>query len=188
MTTRDRLYRNGFTESLCLESTHGNSGLTNSNPPGAVSVGRGFNIIMYCTDAITGETLFEFAAPVSARKVLLEGCRGAENVRVPMRRVRSRWKARLAIAPGWFFYRYKVDGHLRLDAGAGRLRTGDGQRYNLAVIQSCLPSHSRKPARPAEQLKTSHETSAGVDFPRTADIGLCTPAETVPQTDRASRD
>jgi hypothetical protein len=38
-----------------------------------------------------------------------------------------------------------MDGRLQLDAGAGRLRTEDGQRYNQAVIQSGLPSNSRKP-------------------------------------------
>jgi hypothetical protein len=101
------------------------------------------NIGMYCTDAITGETLFEIAAPLSARKVWLEGQAGLEKVRVTMRRVQSRWLARVALAPGWFFYRFKVDGRLRLDSGVGRLRSDDGQRYNLAVIQSSRPN-SRK--------------------------------------------
>jgi hypothetical protein len=98
---------------------------------------------MYCKDTLTGETLFEIAAPLSAHKVLLEGRTGLENVRVTMHRVQSRWLARLALAPGWFFYRFKVDGRLRLEPGAGRLRTGDGQRYNLAVIESNLPARAK---------------------------------------------
>ena len=99
---------------------------------------------MYCCEGFSGKTLFEVSAPLAARFVMLEGRSGGETYRVRMHRKKSRWFVKLALAPGWFFYRFNVDNRLRLDRGAGRLRTGDGQRYNLAIIPCHPVSVSRK--------------------------------------------
>src|SRR5262245_61875258 len=97
---------------------------------------------MYCTDAITGETRFELSAANGVREVILEFLNGGETRRVPMRRERSRWIAHLALAPGWVFYRFNLDGRPRWDRQAGSLCAGDGLRYSLAVINR--PASTRR--------------------------------------------
>ncbi len=89
---------------------------------------------MYCTDSTTGETLFAFAASTLARQVVLEGFTDNERVRVRMRRKSKRWTARVALSPGWFFYRFEVDGKTRWDRDAGRMKMQDGRPCSLALI------------------------------------------------------
>ena len=89
---------------------------------------------MYCVDTLTGEAVFELEVPRIAREVLLECFNQSERFCVPMQRQESRWIARMALASGWFFYRFKVDGRPRWDRGTGTARTADGRRFSLAVI------------------------------------------------------
>jgi hypothetical protein len=60
---------------------------------------------MYQTDAITGETVFALPGRGDAREVVLEGFSETARLRVPMRPADSGWTARIAVKPGWFFYR-----------------------------------------------------------------------------------
>ena len=92
---------------------------------------------MYRTDAATGKTKFELARPTRTVEVFLECFRAQEKFRVPMIRERTRWIARLALPPGWFFYRFHVDGRPRWDGDSGTVRTGDGARCSLAIINHC---------------------------------------------------
>ena len=92
---------------------------------------------MYRTDAATGETQFEMARPTRADEVFLECFRAQEKIRVPMTRGRAGWIARLALPTGWFFYRFHVDGRPCWDRDASTMRTADGARCSLAIINHC---------------------------------------------------
>lgn len=96
---------------------------------------------MYCTDAATGETRFELNRPATARarEVFLECFSPRENFRIPMIRQRSRWTACVALPPGWFFYRFHIDGRPRWDRDGGTMRTDDGARCSLAIINHRHP-------------------------------------------------
>ena len=96
---------------------------------------------MYCTDVITGETRFEFNAPNRVREVMLEFVNGDENRRVPMRREHSRWVASLPLSPGWFFYRFTLDGRPRWDRETGSVGAGGGVRCSLAIVSRTLKSN-----------------------------------------------
>jgi hypothetical protein len=89
---------------------------------------------MYQTDAATGETVFALKERAKAREVVLEGYSETERLRVPMCRAGSGWTARIAVNPGWFFYRFCVDGRSRWDRGSGKLRSSDGGAWSLALI------------------------------------------------------
>jgi hypothetical protein len=93
-----------------------------------------FHRRMYCTDSVTGVTEFAFPALHEAREVFLECFSGRNHFRVPMRRQASQWIARLKLAPGLLFYRFKVDGKARRDRHSSRMKTQDGQPCSLAVI------------------------------------------------------
>jgi hypothetical protein len=104
---------------------------------------------MYRMDDSTGETVFALrnrSGTSQAREVLLEGFSEHGPLRVPMRREAVGWVARLAITPGWFFYRFCVDGRAKWDRGAGRMRAADGRPWSLAVIHSSLPRRSVRSA------------------------------------------
>jgi hypothetical protein len=90
---------------------------------------------MYQMDAATGETVFALAELAGAREVVLEGFSETERLRVPMRRGGAGWMTRIAVNPGWLFYRFCVDGRARWDRGSGRLRSTDGGTWSLALIQ-----------------------------------------------------
>jgi hypothetical protein len=98
---------------------------------------------MYRNDKRTGETEFALDAVNSAREVVLEGFSGNARLRIPMHRVARRWVARIALGPGWFFYRFCIDGRTRQDRPGAKLRTADGQSWSVALIVS------GKPASPA---------------------------------------
>jgi len=89
---------------------------------------------MYRNNMATGETEFALQAGREAREVVLEGFSETERMRVPMRRAAGGWVARVAVSPGWFFYRFCIDGRKRWDRAAGRLRTTDGGTWSLALV------------------------------------------------------
>ena len=89
---------------------------------------------MYRTDVRTGETVFALPQPSGAREVVLEGFSDHGPLRVPMSHEAAGWVARLALAPGWFFYRFSIDGRPRYDRSAGKLKSADGQAWSLALI------------------------------------------------------
>jgi len=89
---------------------------------------------MYRTDVMTGETVFALRQPSKAREVVLEGFSDRGPLRVPMSHEAAGWVARIALAPGWFFYRFNVDGRARHDRSAGKLRSADGHPWSLALI------------------------------------------------------
>jgi hypothetical protein len=89
---------------------------------------------MYCNDADTGRTLFVLPTRVGMRKVMLEGFSENQKFRVPMRRKARNWFVRLAIMPGWFVYRFEVDGRAKWDRDVGKCKSADGRACSLAVI------------------------------------------------------
>lgn len=95
-----------------------------------------FKESMYRNDTLTGETEFALDADAGAREVVLEGFTETERMRVPMRRADCRWVARIVVVPGWFFYRFSIDGRARRDRSGGKLRTADGESWSLALIPS----------------------------------------------------
>ena len=101
---------------------------------------------MYCNDTATGETEFALDAGDGAREVMLEGFSDRERVRVPMHRAACGWVTRIAVHPGWFFYRFCIDGRTRWDRSAGKLRTADGSAWSLALINSGQVSNQLYPA------------------------------------------
>lgn len=99
--------------------------------------GRGqiwFNVRMYRMDAATGETVFALTARESVQEIVLEGFSETGRLRVPMQREARGWVARIAIQPGWFFYRFCIDGRTRSDRGMGKVRAADGGTWSLAMI------------------------------------------------------
>lgn len=95
-----------------------------------------FKESMYRNDTLTGETEFALDADAGAREVVLEGFTETERLRVPMRRGGRGWVARITVDPGWFFYRFSIDGRARRDRSGGKLRTADGESWSLALISS----------------------------------------------------
>ena len=89
---------------------------------------------MCCTDSVTGETLFSFSSPKMIGEVILEYFINHKRFRVPMRQQASEWIARIALSPGWIFYRFEVDGIPRRDRQGNKLKTTDGRPCSLAVI------------------------------------------------------
>lgn len=98
---------------------------------------------MCCTDAITGETLFSYSAPTFSRKVILEYFFNHKCFRIPMRQQASEWIARVALSPGWIFYRFEVDGKVRRDREGNKLKALDGRPCSLAVIQPAAGSRRK---------------------------------------------
>jgi hypothetical protein len=94
----------------------------------------GFNMPMYCTDSVTGETLFQFHAHRAARSVILEAIANHQQLRVQMRRVAGDWIARLKLPSGWCIYRFEVDGRSQWDRSTGKMKTSDGRPCSLAMI------------------------------------------------------
>ena len=101
---------------------------------------------MYRNDTLTGETEFALDADVGAREVVLEGFTETERMRVPMHRVHRGWVARIVVDPGWFFYRFRIDGRSRRDRAGGKLRTADGESWSLALIQAARVATQTSPA------------------------------------------
>jgi hypothetical protein len=95
-----------------------------------------FNRRMYCTDFVTGETLFQFPAPDTARSVVLETFANRKRLRVRMQRCANDWIAKLKLPSGWCFYRFEVDGKVQWDRHAGKMKTQDGRPCSLAVIST----------------------------------------------------
>ncbi len=95
-----------------------------------------FKESMYRNDTLAGETEFAVDADVGAREVVLEGFTETERLRVPMHRANRGWIARIAVDPGWFFYRFSIDGRAHRDRSGGKLRTADGESWSLALISS----------------------------------------------------
>jgi hypothetical protein len=91
---------------------------------------------MYCTDFVTGETLFQFSATGMVRAVILETFANRERIRLQMQRHADNWSARIKLAPGWCFYRFEVDGKFRWDRDAGKMKSQDGCPCSLAVISN----------------------------------------------------
>ena len=106
-----------------------------------------FKECMYRTDVRTGGTVFALPQPAGARKVVLEGFSDQGPLRVPMSHEAAGWVARLALAPGWFFYRFSIDGRARHDRSAGKLKSADGQSWSLALINGIRAAQS--PTAPA---------------------------------------
>jgi hypothetical protein len=90
---------------------------------------------MYCTDSVTGETLFQFSARGMARSVVLEAFANHQRLRVQMQRCASNWIARLKLPSGWCIYRFEVDGKTQWDRQTGKMKTHDGRPCSLAMIQ-----------------------------------------------------
>lgn len=101
---------------------------------------------MYRNDTLTGETEFALDADAGAREVVLEGFTETERMRVPMRRAEHVWVARIVVDPGWFFYRFSIDGRRRRDRTGGKLRTTDGESWSLALIPSGRVASQLAPA------------------------------------------
>ena len=101
---------------------------------------------MYRMDAATGETIFALTARATVQEVVLEGFSETESqrLRVPMRREAAGWVARLPVRPGWFFYRFCVDGRVRSDRGPGKVRASDGAAWSLALIHRGYTCNSRR--------------------------------------------
>lgn len=97
---------------------------------------------MYRTDVRTGETVFALPQPTGAYEVVLEGFSEQGPLRVLMSPEASGWVARLALAPGWFFYRFCIDGQARYDRSAGKLKSADGQAWSLALISGIRAAQS----------------------------------------------
>lgn len=95
---------------------------------------------------LTGETEFALDADAGAREVVLEGFTETERMRVPMHRADRGWVARIAVDPGWFFYRFSIDGRSRRDRAGGKLRTADGQSWSFALIPSGRVANQPSPA------------------------------------------
>jgi len=83
---------------------------------------------------VTGETLFSFSSPKRTGRVVLEYFINHKCFRVPMRQQASEWIARIALSPGWIFYRFEVDGVPRRDRQGNKLKTLDGRPCSLVVI------------------------------------------------------
>ena len=101
---------------------------------------------MYCTDVVTGETLFQLSAPAAARAVVLEAFADRKKLRVQMQRCASRWIARLKLPSGWCIYRFEVDGKAQWDRAAGKMKTRDGRPCSLALISTRLKSTKEIPS------------------------------------------
>src|SRR5258708_4204159 len=89
---------------------------------------------MYCTDFVTGETLFQFPASRRTRLVFLEASANGKRSRVRMQRRARGWVARVKLPSGWCFYHFEVDGKARWDRDAGKMKTEDGRACSLALI------------------------------------------------------
>jgi hypothetical protein len=98
----------------------------------------GLNGRMYCTDIITGETLFQLSTTSLVRSVILEMLVNRERIRMQMQRHADSWIARIRLTPGWCFYRFEVDGKARWDRDAGKMKAQDGRPCSLAVISTRL--------------------------------------------------
>jgi hypothetical protein len=85
-------------------------------------------------DRSTGEIVFEFVKAAANRVNLVLGFGQEQLRRLPMRFEKGRWTTRLSLPPGWVLYSFEVDGRLKGDAEAGRLRAKDGSRCSLALI------------------------------------------------------
>lgn len=89
-------------------------------------------------DRSTGEMVFELVR-ATARKVNLVLGMGQEQLRrLPMQLEKGRWIARLVLQPGWVFYSFEIDGLLKGDTEAGRLKLQDGSRCSLALVPARL--------------------------------------------------
>ncbi len=101
-----------------------------------------YNTCMYTLDVSTGETVFALTPSSGAQEVVLEGFSDRGRLRVSMQYESTGWVARIALAPGWFFYRFSIDGRTRHDRAVGKLKSSDGQSWSLALINgiSCAPS------------------------------------------------
>ncbi|HVU07516.1 MAG TPA: hypothetical protein VHG89_03120 [Verrucomicrobiae bacterium] len=95
---------------------------------------------MYCTDVVTGETLFQFSATRAARSVVLETFANRKRLRVQMQRCANDWIAKLKLPSGWYFYRFEVDGKIKWDRAIGKMKTRDGHPCSLAMISTGLKS------------------------------------------------
>ncbi len=95
---------------------------------------------MYCTDSVSGETLFQFPAANPARSVILEAFANRKRLRVQMRRRANDWIAKLKLPAGWYFYRFEVDGKTKWDRAVGKMKTQDGRPCSLALIQNGFKS------------------------------------------------
>jgi hypothetical protein len=113
---------------------NGNSASKFSNGAEAGGAALEFNETMYCTDSVTGETLFQFHPHRAARSVILEAVANQRRLRVRMRRCADDWIARLKLPSGWCIYRFEVDGRSEWDRSAGKMKTRDGQPCSLAMI------------------------------------------------------
>jgi len=89
---------------------------------------------MYCTDFVTGETLFQFSTANVVRSVILETLVNHKRIRLQMQRHADNWIARIKLAPGWCVYSFVVDGKARWDRDAGKMKARDGRPCSLAVI------------------------------------------------------
>lgn len=89
---------------------------------------------MYCTDFITGETLFQLSATGMVQAVILETFANREQIRLQMQRYADNCIARIKLAPGWCVYSFEVDGKARWDRDAGKMKNQDGRPCGLAVI------------------------------------------------------
>jgi hypothetical protein len=100
----------------------------------------GFNENMYCTDFLTGETLFQFSMAGRARSVILETFANRGRIRLQMKQHCGKWIARIKLAPGWCLYSFEVDGRPRWNRDAGKMKTQNGRPCSLAVISTKLIS------------------------------------------------
>lgn len=91
---------------------------------------------MYCTDFITGETLFQFPDSGSPRQVFLEAFADGKRLRIRMQRRTRDWIARIKLPAGWCFYCFDVDGKVRWDRDTGKMKTQDGRACSLALISN----------------------------------------------------
>lgn len=95
---------------------------------------------MYCTDFVTGETLFQFPARRAARSVVLEAMANGKRLRVQMQRRANDWIANLKLPAGWCFYHFEVDGKTQWDRATGKMKTEDGRPCSLAMISTGQPA------------------------------------------------
>lgn len=96
---------------------------------------------MYCVNQTTGETIFRTHQPGARSVVVIATSEKAPARRLPMQsQSRSgRWEIRVNLPVGWLFYAFEVDGRLRWDRDAGKLRTSSGQPCSLALITTAQP-------------------------------------------------
>jgi hypothetical protein len=105
---------------------------------------------MYCLDALTGETLFQFPAPATAGTVILEAFINTTRLRVPMQLCGNDWIARLKLPVGWCFYRFEVNGRAIWDRAVGKMKTSDGRPCSLAQISASRKNGRSQAVKPAQ--------------------------------------